>query len=486
MLRLLFVTLALILFACVPQTPIPIIVTPTPLPTLTAGAVAVNPTAAETQVQPALVVTTTPGDVPSHLATDDTTNVRPSVTPIDTGPYGSIIGPDYELPPTSTPRPTRTPTALPPSATPTRVGTPVATPLEGEFGLNSDMMGVQLYYNMDVDGWKNVMALTGQTRVGWVKLQASWRFLQPDYAGQFDQDFALFEQHVEAAKRQGYKVLLSIAKAPRWARNIDANEDGPPDNPQDLANFIGFMLERMNDTIDAIEIWNEPNLKREWTGGYAFSCAGYMELFRAVYDGIRAVNPNIMIVTAGLAPTGDSDVSVDDRKFLQQMYDAGLAEYTDNVAIGIHPYSWGNPPDDLCCDRLPDRGWDDDPHFFFMNNLMDMREIMERNGHEMLTMWATEFGWATWDGLPTQLPDGQDWMAYNSPQLQSDYTMRAFQIGQSLEYMGPMFLWNLNFANDTLIENRSEIAAYSLLLPPLNSGRPIQERPLYWALVNRP
>jgi polysaccharide biosynthesis protein PslG len=93
-------------------------------------------------------------------------------------------------------------------------------------------------------------------------------------------------------------------------------------------------------------------------------------------------------------------------------------------------------------------------------------------------MWATEFGWASWQGIPTEAPD--EWMTYNSPQQQAEYTMRAFQIGQSLDYIGPMFLWNLNFANDDLIEQRNEMVAYSLFIPN------IEPRPLYEQLTNRP
>jgi hypothetical protein len=342
-------------------------------------------------------------------------------------------------------------------------------------------MGLQLYYNMPVSGWDATLAMAGQTRVGWIKLQASWEFLQPDSPGQFDQSFRLFQLHVQEADKRGFKVLISIAKAPPWARNVDRNEDGPPDDPQALVNFINFMLDKVGPNIDAIEVWNEPNLKREWTGALPFSGAGYMQLFRPAYDAIRSYSQDMVIVTAGLAPTRGEN-AIDDRQYFQQMYDAGLANYRD-IAVGIHPYSWGNPPDVFCCNALDGEGWDDDPHFFFADNIRDYRDIMVRNGHGDVQMWTTEFGWATWSGLPGDAP--QPWMTYNSPEEQAVFALRAFQIGQERDYMGPMFLWNLNFANEVLIEQRNETAAYSLLLPGVYTGRTIQERPLYWALVNR-
>ena len=158
------------------------------------------------------------------------------------------------------------------------------------------------------------------------------------------------------------------------------------------------------------------------------SGASYMELFRVGYDAVRAYSPNTAVVTAGLAPTGNHEgISVDDRAFLQQMYQAGLAGYTD-VKIGIHPYSWGNPPDLLCCDNIEGQGWDDKPQFFFLQTIYDYSNIIAANG-DNAPMWVTEFGWATWEGFPNEAPE--IWMAYNSASDQRDYALRAFEIGQS-------------------------------------------------------
>ncbi len=186
----------------------------------------------------------------------------------------------------------------------------------------------------------------------------------------------------------------------------------------------------------------------------------------------------MQVVTAGLAPTGTSDTSLDDRTYLQQMYDNGLGNYPD-VVVGVHPFSWGNPPDARCCNAVDGQGWDDDPHFFFSHTLEDYRNIMVANGHANSQLWVTEFGWATWDKLPGDPP--QPWMSYNDQWSQANDTLRAFQIGQSTDYIGPMILWNMNFGwLPTLVENRDERAAYSLL----THLKPQQERPLYWMIYD--
>ncbi|GAB5490063.1 MAG: hypothetical protein Phog2KO_02780 [Phototrophicaceae bacterium] len=468
------------LVACSHQEPIRIRVTPTPDATLVAQAqvptvdlsTEIEPSPTETEIIPTNTsiatmtdIVETETDIP---ATD--TSVPATATAIATdGTFGPIIAPDYTPPPTSTPAPTQVPTLIP---SPTSIPiTPITTPSNGLPVLDREQLGIQLYYNVNADQWFQLLRRTDPLQVGWIKVQANWEFLQPDHRDQFDTAFSIFEAHVQRAHNDGYKVLVSIAKAPDWARGTFIEEDGPPANTQDLAYFINFMFDRMGNEISAIEVWNEPNLSREWVGGLHWSGAGYMDLFRVAYDTIRAQNPNMPIVTAGLAPTR-AEGAIDDRLFLQQMYDAGLADpYYQNIAIGIHPYGWGNPPDSSCCDAIEGRGWDDDPRFFFLDTIEDYRDIMVLNGHENVSMWTTEFGWSSWSGIPTEAPEL--WMTYTVPEQQAEYTLRAFEIGQERNYMGPMFLWNLNFANEDLIAESNEMVGYSLIIPNL----PL--RPLY-------
>ena len=389
--------------------------------------------------------------------------------------FGPIIDPKYTQPPTNTPVPT---------VAPTQPASAYTTPLPlDQTRLDPAQMGIQAHYNFDVDSWERTLRQIAPLRLGWIKLQAAWKWLQPDGDGQFDQNFRLFQLHVQKADKHGFQIMLSIAKAPDWARHSNRSEDGPPDDLNQFADFVRLLLDKLGPYVDAIEIWNEPNLRREWTGNRPIAGASYMELFRVAYDTIRAYSPNIAVVTAGLAPTGNhSGVSVDDRAFLRQMYQAGLARYPD-VKIGIHPYSWGNPPDFLCCNAVEGQGWDDQPQFFFQQTIRDYRGIIAANG-DNAQMWVTEFGWATWEDYPTQAPEV--WMSYNSAQDQMDYTLRAFQIGQSRADIGVMILWNLSYAEESTISQRSELAAYSILYPHFDRSNNRRERPLYRALAGRP
>ncbi len=247
------------------------------------------------------------------------------------------------------------------------------------------------------------------------------------------------------------------------------------------------MLGQFGQAIDAVEVWNEPNLIREWSG-QPLTGTSYMKYFVPAYNAINAYSQQmksdpktprstpIKIITAGLAPAS-ADGATNDRTYLQQMFDGGLANYPD-AAIGMHPYSWWNSPDATCCDYDKTRGYDDQPQFFFSNTISDYHNILVQRGDPNAQLWATEFGWATWDGLPGAPP--QDWMGWTSECQQGAYIIRAFQIGQSTPFMGPMMLWNLNFAMLAgMVSNRDERAGYSLLVP-LNP----RERAAYWMIYD--
>ncbi|NWF68905.1 MAG: cellulase family glycosylhydrolase [Chloroflexi bacterium] len=430
--------------ACWPQPPVRVLVTPTPGATDTSSSATVEMTADQVAAQAATVS-------PTFL--------------------GAVVGPSYTPP---SPPPTAT-TAPPATAMPTATPTgPTATPIPQ---LDAARIGVQIDANLTNDAWFYVMDRVSQLGVGWIKIQFNWNFYQPNGPDEWSEDMRRIELYLFEANRRGMNVIISVAKAPNWSRANPVG-DGPPDDPAMLANFFTFLFSggpqefNLMEQVDAIEIWNEPNLAREW-GGQPLNGQSYMRYFTAAYDAIRAAAPTMPIISAGLAPTGDSQGSRDDRGYLQEMYDAGLGAYSD-VYVGTHPFSWGNPPDAVCCDAVEGQGWDDDPHFFFSHNVNEYRDLMNRNGHGAVQMWVTEFGWASWEGFSGALP--QEWMAYNDNWEQGHYAIRALELGLGRGDIRVMVLWNLNFANALNVQNSDEIAAYAIM--PDVTGI----RPLFWML----
>src|SRR5258707_10473577 len=333
-----------------------------------------------------------------------------SSAPGPTSNFGAIVGPNDTPPPTFTIGP-------PPTVNPTNVTLPPAvtsgpSPTPGP-GLRSDLMGVQIHAFLTNPQWNQMLAFVQQLGISWIKAQVDWSSMERT-KGQFSEQYSTLVQNIQRASAGKFHTMVSIAKAPNWARPASARrqQDGPSDNPQDFADFVAqFIRDTKPVNIDAIEIWNEPNLIREWDGK-PINGAEYMKYFNAVYPAIineekaqpDQFRPNhrITILTSGPAPTGTTDVTLNDRVWLQQLYDNGLAKYGDDVAVGAHPYGWANSPDALCCNAQPGiTGWYADPSFYFRNTIDDYRQIIKKNDPNR-KMWVTQFGLASSDRLRTR------------------------------------------------------------------------------------
>jgi len=379
--------------------------------------------------------------------------------------FGPIVGGptavSTTLAPTSvTPAPagvTTAPTVAGPTVTATAAATASATPLPT---LRADLMGIQADANFEQGRWFTLVDRMSFMGFKWLKIQLNWKILEPT-KGSFASQWKVLIDNSVYAGRRGFKIMLAIAAAPDWARpaNVRGNLDGPPANPQDLVDFVNAVLSQFPlQYVNAIEIWNEANIAREWTGA-PLDGKTYVIYFNAAYKAIRARSGDIVVITAGPAPTGDGNGALNDRTWISQVYAAGLPLSDPNLGIGIHPYGWANPPDAHCC-ASPSKGWDNDRSFFFLDSITDYRQIMLKNNHAAGKLWATEFGWATFQGLhvkshqngPAAMPPsdpGLAWMNKLTEDQQAQYIVQAFalaQMGDLATFMGPMILWNLNFS----------------------------------------
>ncbi len=460
-----------ILAACQPQETIQIVITPTPGPTDTPTET-IEPTITNSP-EPTSTLTPEPSltDAPTDTDTPPTPTSTPNYTPTPIPTFlGPIIGEGYRLP------------TLPPGRRVTSVPTSIGgTPSDIQEIILPDLdpaqMGIQINVDRVESEWVFALDRSTQLGVGWIKVQINWQVYQSEGPSQTEgPSLKALDDFLRFANDRGINVMVSVVKAPRWARST-LGQDGPPDDPQALANFITILLNmHSGHTIDAVEIWNEPNLLREWIG-QPLNGASYMRYFDAGYNAVRAFSPNMPVITAGLAPTGENPgISRSDRVFLQEMYDAGLGNY-QGVFIGLHPYGWANPPDSRCCPTENRRGWDDDPHFFFLDNLEEMLAVMDANGDTDHQVWITEIGWATWDGLIGSPPEL--WMTWTDVWDQGEYIIRTFELAQQHPQVAVTFLWNLNYGTAQDIINGNEVAGYTIM--PENGSR---LRPAFWMIYD--
>lgn len=192
--------------------------------------------------------------------------------------------------------------------------------------------------------------------------------------------------------------------------------------------------------VDAVEVHNEPNLQIEWpTGPDAWE---YTQMLRVVYTEMKAVAPQLIIVSGGLAPTitTPSRDAITDVDFARTMFETGAGDYFD--VFGYHPYGYNAPPEDAPAARTLN---------FRRTELMRDLMLEYDLGHK--PMWLTEFGWLrdpAEEGLQCLGSDlsfaGFNWMKV-SGQTQADYIVRAFDFAdRNWAWAGPMFLWNLNWS----------------------------------------
>ena len=389
------------------------------------------------------------------------TRPSPTATPL---PY-PITTPATETPVRPTARPTATQTPHP-TITPTR-----AHPVYDGPPLDRSEVGIQVHLHREDIGsiFEHLRAL----RVGWVKVQVSWKLFEPE-PGRYDLDrFDELDQLVANASSSDIYVLLSVAKAPEWSRPT-TELDGPPTDYGLYRAFMSLLAQRYKGSIAAYELWNEPNLRREWNSA-PLDAGEFIKLVSAGAAGVSEIDPLAILVSGAPAPTGINDriEAIDDREYLREMLAAGVADIVD--AIGAHPYGWANPPDASATDAsqvAPTHN--QHPSFFFHDTLWDYFSILNAAGRPEMQVWVTEFGWGSFDGMGANAPVGAEYMTAVDEYQQASYTLLAFELAHQWRWVGPLFLWNLNFA--PLLGTDFSESGYSLLRP---DGSP---RPVYLAL----
>lgn len=292
--------------------------------------------------------------------------------------------------------------------------------------------------------------------VEWAKIEADWDSIEPS---EEVYDFGALDAVVFGLSDARIRLLITLDNSPAWARSNQL-EDGPPDDFADFARFAGVLAGRYAGRVTAYQVWNEPNLRREWLSDiHRIDPMSYYELFLQTRAAITAADPAARVITAGLAPTGFNDGvnALNDRLYLQALYDLGIGRVSDG--IGVHALGFANPPDSRCCE--PAEGVSthfESRSFYFRDTIEDYQAIAQAND-DARPLWVTKFGWGTADGSPEPSADFV-YMTYTDPLEQAQYIPDGFAVGQSLGYVGPMFLYNLNGCS--LPDGRAEPCYFSL------------------------
>ncbi len=322
--------------------------------------------------------------------------------------------------------------------TPTPQPTPTSWPVSQHF--DSPEYGINIH--MWWDPWAAIRRdwpLIRDLGFTWVKQRLAWQDVEGDGPGRYV--WAGSDRLVKEAAEAGVNLVFRVDHPPAWAVPSQPDAAGRllPVDVTAFGVFCQAMAERYKGQVRGYQVWNEPNLAREWNG-LPPDPAAYVEVLKACYVGIKTADPEAIVISAGLAPTGSSlPDALPDVDYLAGMYEAGAAPYFD--LLGLNAPGYKAPPE-VSPDEAADPASGYGGHSFFcFRHVENMRAIMERYGDGATQVAILEFGWHT-DNRPEH-PD-YAWFAV-TPEEQADYLVRAFRYARAhwSPWIGPMFVWNL-------------------------------------------
>jgi polysaccharide biosynthesis protein PslG len=323
--------------------------------------------------------------------------------------------------------------ALAESGAAVNVVTPIRTPVSNDrLVLSHYGMSVFIWNNPSTTG-RDLQALQAAD-FGWQKTLFKWRDMNPDI-GVYD--FNEADRVVSASNQAHIKIIARIDFQPWWSRSDQTYANARPDNLQWYADFVRIFADRYRTGspyghVDAIEIWNEPNLRSEWGGTISQqTAADYVQMLSLSYAAIKSVDPNIMVVTAGLSPTGDYDGSAaPDDQFLQWMYNDGLSGHYDILGLNANAQVADPTAAPGSVPGFPDGS-------FYFRRVEQMRAIEEHNG-DVNPVWLVEYGWTS----DTVHPD-RSWYAVSEEQKGADILAAMRYARANWPWMGVMTLWGM-------------------------------------------
>ena len=264
----------------------------------------------------------------------------------------------------------------------------------------------------------------------WVKWQI------PYTLGLEDTFLDVARDRIDLSHAAGFQVLLSITGDVGQLR--DLGEDYYPA----YADLLGRTAAL---GPNAIEVWNEMNIDREWPTG-RIDPQAYADMLQPAYAAIKAANPAVMVITGALAPTGAESVFGSDRvwnddRYTLGMANAGVAESADCIGLHynegiIHPQQLGGDP------REPDY-----PTRYFQS-MLDRIAFPFRLAGSDIPLCLTEMGYLSPEGYGP-LPGGFAWAANTSIEEQAAWLRDAIVIAGDYaeQEIALIIIWNVDFDN---------------------------------------
>ena len=254
-------------------------------------------------------------------------------------------------------------------------------------------------------------------RLTWIRQPVRWAEIEPE-PSQFN--WQGYDAAIEFATLRGFQVIAVLETSPAWARGAETSPQTPPQEVTHFGDFAQAVARRYRGRIKHYQIWNEPNLSRQW-GGNPVDPAQYVQLLKNAALNIRGIDPEANILSAALAPTlEETPWNQNDLAYLEAMYQAGAAPWFDILGAQLLGFHLWVQVEEL------------DPQVLNIHRGQLYRRQMEAQGEGHKPIWATAFGWHA-------LPD--DWAGRPSPWPTDDPAEQRRRTLDGIEYARANWPW---------------------------------------------
>ena len=260
--------------------------------------------------------------------------------------------------------------------------------------------GINTFLQQEVERPKieAMLAMIRDAGFVWLRQEFPWEDLEVDGRGQFkdsrqDHDgdgvvdtvdgWAKYDRIVDLTEAYGLRLLVRLSNPPDWSRaDPEAGPFAPPDDLQDFVNYAVAIAQRYRGRVSHYQVWNEPNIYPEWGNAFV-DPPRYVEMLCRTHAAFKRVDPEIVVVSAAIAPTVSLDgyFGFSDLIFLQEIYDLGGGDCFD--VFSAQGYGLFSGPSDR---RLRATSVNVARHIYY-------RDIMVRNGDAHKPIWLSEAAW---------------------------------------------------------------------------------------------
>ena len=220
-----------------------------------------------------------------------------------------------------------------------------------------------------------------------------------------------YDHAVDAAIRHGFQPVLILCYGnPLY----DGGAYPLSDKAREAyVRFAEFVASHFRGRVQRYEVWNEWNIAMSLPPGTPRGGPGpYVDLLRAVYPRLKAVDPKVMVI--GGALSGNAV----ETGWLESACRAGLLDFLD--AFSFHPYCYRQG--DRA--RLPEEG--------FLKQVRDSRAVVARWQKRDTPVYLTEVGWPTHEG-----PDG------STPEEAACFLARTYLLARTMPWVRGLWWYDL-------------------------------------------